>query len=117
LYLSWLLGEHPSEFSKFNFNISQVKDSLYAKRRCLGVRKVTVPVWVLDSPSPRTVQRTFLQQDGPYRNKVPSSSEEAGTNSENVKEGKKGFQCQQYKFTVNFFQPVCPWTLSYFPKM
>jgi hypothetical protein len=37
------------------------------------------------------VQRTFLQQDGPYRNKVPSSSEEAGTNSENVKEGKKGF--------------------------
>jgi hypothetical protein len=50
-----------------------------------------VPVWVLDSPSPRTVQRTFLQQDGPYRNKVPSSSEEAGTNSENVKEGKKGF--------------------------
>ncbi len=33
---------------------------------------MTVPVWVRDSPSPRTVQRTFLQQDGPYRNKVPS---------------------------------------------
>jgi hypothetical protein len=42
LYLSWLQGKHPSEFSKFNFNISQVKIA----SRLRGVRKVTVPVWV-----------------------------------------------------------------------
>lgn len=82
MYLSWLLGERPSEFSKFNFNISQVKHSLRGVAQESG--KWRYQYGWLDSPSPRTLQRTFLQQDGPYRNKVPSSSEEAGINSENV---------------------------------